>query len=422
MSPRLGRRSVLQLLCLIGNRIRKVKCDELKPFCQKCVSTGRICEGYESPFRIVTSRPINNTYARSIQPHVDFRPTRSTLIGVASQDVDLLNRYFSTKTILDVDVGCCEEAREVLQASLADPSIRHAVLSLIALRADLESGTDRASAVQQTQSHDYGLQQYCLALGGLASNLSTPSSNGLKSALLCCQVFISIEQVRGNYVAMAQHVIRGLRIMHEYRARPDIHAANKLLPAHHDHLPSLDVFIIKLFTAPCKFADPPAAADGKGTPLSGGVPSSHQRLVKSCPVRTIAPNMRTELTRIGASTLEFLGIVSRVKSVESAFRLLPKKAALLDSLNSWLIDLELVQAATKSTDPEPISVSFLRFFHSILRIVLIGALESSPDLDAELKAETDRLQSVANDVGEKVRTYNMWHAISSYRGERPSMH
>ncbi|KAE8450857.1 hypothetical protein EG329_005770 [Mollisiaceae sp. DMI_Dod_QoI] len=374
-------------------RIRKIKCDENKPFCQKCVNTGRTCDGYDSPFRNFSSQLINITHAGSVKSDVRLRPIRPTLIEITPQDIDLLNRYFSTKTLFDVKLDCDGEARQVLQASLSDPPIRHAVLSLKTLREDLEtSGDGPASMVQQTSSYQYGLQQYSMALGGLASNLSSPSSNRLKSALLCCQVFISIEQVRKNYAAMAQHIIRGLRIMHEYQARPHFVAANNLVPAHHDHLPFLDVFIIKLFAAPCKFADPPATAEVSGTTLSACLISPPQQPVESCDLRTIAPDMRTELTRIAGSTLVFLGKVSQVESVGVALRLLSQKATLLDSLESWLTKLELVQVKTGSPDPELISVSFLRFFHLILKIVLLGTLDSSPDLDAELRTENDRLQ------------------------------
>ena len=326
--------------------------------------------------------------------------------------------------MFDVKLGCDEEARQVLQASLTDPPIRHAVLSLRALREDLEtSGDGPASVAQQTPSYHYGLEQYSMALGGLASNLSSPGSNGLKSALLCCQIFISVEQVRKNYAAMAQHIIRGLRIMHEYRARPGfVVAANKLVPAHRDQLPFLDVFIIKLFAAPCGFADPPATADVSGTTLSVCLISPHQQpVVKSRHLRTIAPNMRTELTRIAASTLEFLGKVSQVESVGIALRLLSEKAALLVSLESWLIDLELVQTEIGPPGPEPISVSFLRFFHLILKIVLLGALDSSPDLSAELRTENDRLQGVANNVGERVSAYRTCSGTSSGRGQRSTV-
>jgi hypothetical protein len=412
-------KSAVQLLYSLSDRIRKVKCDENKPFCQKCVNTGRTCDGYESRFKFFSSQPINNTHASVIKSGVDLQPIRPTLTETAPQDIDLLNRYFSTKTIFNVKLGCDEEAKQVLQASLTYPPIRHAILSLRALREDLEtSGDVPASVAQQTPSYDYGLQQYCLALGGLASNMSSPGSTAVKSALLCCQIFISIEQVRGNYAAMAQHIIRGLRIMHECRARPEFIAPNKLVPANHDRLPLLDVFIIKLFAAPCKFAEPPATADISETMVSACLISPHQQPVESRRLRTIAPDMRTELTRIATSTLEFLGKVSQVESVETALQLLSEKAALLDSLESWLIDLELVQMETRPPVPELISVSFLRFFHQILKIVLLGALDSLPDLCAELQTENDRLQGVANNVGERVKFYRMCIGTRSGQGER----
>lgn len=324
--------------------------------------------------------------------------------------------------MFDVKLGCDEEARQILQASLTDPPIQYAVSSLRALREDLEtSGDGPASVAQQTPSYQYGLQQYNMALRGLASKLSSLGSNGLKSALLCCQIFISIEQVRKNYAAMAQHIIRGLRIMHEYRARPYFVAANKLVPAHHDQLPFLDVFIIKLFAAPCKFADLSATADVSGTTSSVCLISPHQQPVESRDLRTIAPNMRTELTRIAASTLEFLGKVSQVESVEIALQLLSEKACLLDSLESWHVDLELVQTEIGLPGSEPISVSFLRLFHLILKIVLLGALDSSSDRYAELRTENDRFQDVANNVGKRVRTYITCNGKSSDQGERSTV-
>lgn len=344
---------------------------------------------------------------------VDLQPVRHTISEITPQDIDLLNRYFSTKTMFDIKLGCDQEARQVLRASLTDPPIRHAVRSLRALREHLETfGDDPVSiAPQQTPSYHYGLQQYNMALGGLASNLSSPPAgcNGLKSALLCCQIFISIEQVRKNYAAMAQHIIRGLEIMHEYRARPYLAAGSTLVPAHHDRLPFLDVFIIKLFAAPCKFAEPPATTDVSETTSSVSSMSSHhhQKPVESHNLRTIAPNMRTELTRIAASTLVFLDRVSQVDSVRSAHRVLFEKAALLDSLETWRTDLERVQTelGPPPGSDEPIASSFLRLFHLVLQIVLLGALDSSPDLRAKLRTENDRLLDVADRVGDRVRTY-----------------
>lgn len=315
-------------------------------------------------------------------------------IEVTSQDIDLLSRHFSIKSMFDVELGCDDEARQVLQASLTDPLIRHALLSLRTLREDVERFGDG----QQTPSYHAGLQQYTTALGNLASKLSFPQSNGLKSALLCCQIFISIEQVRKDFAAMAQHIILGLNVMHEHRARPSFVAPNKLVPANHDQLPLLDVFIIKMFAAPCKFADPSAVVEASGTMF-------HQQSAESHDFRTIAPDMRTELRRVSALTLDFLDRVSRVETEETALQLLSEKAALLGSLELWLINLEIIQTEVQPSGSEPISVSFLRIFHSILKLVLLGALNFSSNVYAELQTENDRLQAVANNVSERVSAY-----------------
>jgi hypothetical protein len=259
-----------------------------------------------------------------------------------------------------------------------------------------------------------------MALRGLASNLSSPGSNGVKSALLCCQIFISIEQVRENYDAMAQHIIQGLRIMHQYRARPTFLAGNVLVPAHHEQLPLLDVFVIKLFAAPCKFAEPLATAERSGMTASVCLNSPDQRPVESRHLRTIAPDRRKELVRIATSTLEFLEKVSLVELAEDALQMLSEKESLLDSLGAWLIDLELVNTNIRLPGSEPISVSFMRLFQQILNIILLGTLDCSSDLEARLRTEKDRLRDLASYVGERVKTYRTCIPAGSGRGKEYS--
>lgn len=121
------------------------------------------------------------------------------------------------------------------------------------------------------------------------------------------------------------------------------------------------------------------------------------------------------------STLEFLDKVAQVESVGIALQLLSEKVALLDSLESWLVDLGLIQMGIRLPGSEPISVSFLRFFHLILKVVLLGALESSPDLCAKLQAENNRLQGIANDVGERVKAYTTCSGTNKGRGERSAV-
>lgn len=317
-----------------------------------------------------------------------------------------------------MQLPCDEEARQVLEASLTDPAIRHAVSSLKALRADLEtSEASPVSDIQQTSSYHYGLQQYSLALRGLASKLSYPDSDGLKSALLCCQVLISIEQVRQNFAAMALHIIRGLRIMHEYQARPHFVTADKLAPALYKHLPFLDVFIIKMFAAPCKFSEPSQAAYVSERTLSEPSSSPDQESVEPRDLRPLAPNKRSELVKIATSTLAFLDQVSRVQSTGTAIPLISEKSVLLNSLESWLRNLEQTQGRIKPLSSEPLQVSFMRLFYLVLKIVLLGVLDSPKHLDDELRIAIDGLQSLAINVSERIRAQGAYRGSGSDGGE-----
>ncbi|QGI61246.1 hypothetical protein CEK26_005213 [Fusarium fujikuroi] len=327
-------------------RIRKIKCDEAKPFCEKCAKTGRKCDGYESVFRPFPSKPQQigkPDAAASGHDCAEGNPPLST---------GDLNRYFSTKTIFDVELSCNEEAEEVLQASLTNDSIRHALLSLRALRGNLESKKEAVTSEtdeQQRLSYNYGLQQYSEALTSLASNLAYPSPDSLKSALLCCQVLISVEQVRGNFSAMGLHIIRGLNILREYRARPYL-TTDGLMSARHSGLPSLDVFIIKLFAAPCRFTE-------QQTSESSSVMTPP---VETRSDRKLAPNMRAELTKTATSTIALLENTTKIQSEEKSQSLLLERQDLLDGLESWLGALESLQQETQPGEPESTSDNFLR--------------------------------------------------------------
>jgi hypothetical protein len=395
-----------QYWCLHCHRIRKIKCDEGKPFCKRCVGTGRTCDGYESPFVLFASgQAVVKAHNGNVKSSSVLRSFRPSSMEIAPQDIELLSRCFSTKTLFDVKLGCGEEARQVLQASVTSAATRHAVLSLRALREDLETHGDvLASVAQQTLRYDYGLQQYCMALGGLAADLSEPGANKLKSALLCCQMFISIEQVQGNYAGMARHLIQGLRVMDQYRARPKLVSTNRLVPVYHDQLPLLDIFIIKLFAAPCKFAEPPDTPDLSGTAVTKCPLSLPQEHASSRDLRLIVPDRRADLTKIATMTMKFLGEVSRVRFLDEALQLLSQKAYLLNSLALWLLGLELDHKLMAPHGPEPISVTFMRLFHQVLRMILVGSLHSSPELYAELRIESDRFLDIAGKVDERLQT------------------
>ncbi|CAK7221270.1 hypothetical protein SCUCBS95973_004437 [Sporothrix curviconia] len=444
-------------------RTRKVKCDEAKPLCQKCVSTGRTCDGYASPFRFYggdasSSAPAPPASIAASKATAGPGASVATSAEVSQDDIANLQRCFSTKTLFEyVTLGCDDEARQVLQASLTDPAIRHAVSSLRALRDDLETAcplqppatsaaprsrllsaassgasspqayspacmissvSSYASVEPSSPAYGYGLQQYCLALGGLASTLSSVDSskpgaananssttdrNGIRSALLCCQVFISIEQVRSNFAAMAQHIIQGLRILYEHRERQ----RERPLASEEEPLPALDVFIIKLFAAPCKFTDVPPAGTVDSDAVSVSTSSTpDSSTAATARMRAIAPDMRTELTRLSASALSYLAkaAVATPGDAANEHRLVAEQKALMGSLDAWLLKLERLQLA-RGPRTELLSITFQRFFHRLLRVVLLSTQRGNKSAAEVLAPEYAELQIIGTVLGERMKTY-----------------
>ncbi len=177
-----------------------MKCDEVKPACNRCVSTGRICDGYESMFRIFTCRSSGSeaTPTRVFELSLSaYRPQ----FAVTVDEVNRLALCFTLKNP-EAKVSYHTEARATL-ASLSDPAIRHALLSLNTLYQSFKAPSEVSSIVGATAparaSVHRVLEEYNTAVSSLASRLNgEPSLTSIRSALLCCQLFVSVEITLGS--------------------------------------------------------------------------------------------------------------------------------------------------------------------------------------------------------------------------------
>lgn len=325
--------------------------------------------------------------------------------GDRADDIETLNRYFSTKTIFGVELDCAGEAKQILQESLFDPSVHNAVTSLKALREQVETSEFRPKDFKDLKSsYDYGLEQYCAALGGTAANLVSLGPRCVKSALLCCQIFISIEQLRENYTAMAQHAAQGLRIMCHHHARAHLDADNRLLPASLEQLPLLDVFLIKLFLAPCRHTDVPGHAAHLNTSDLLALQNTIATSDRTLDHRRIAPDMGASLRRIALSLLDYLKEIPRVETSDEALNLRYEGLRLFQSLDAWLQALERDCSHARST-AELVTTNFERYHQQIMRMILMGTLNPPSRYDAQIAPEILQLQERARDVGAQVQAW-----------------
>ncbi|TDZ25955.1 Aspercryptin biosynthesis cluster-specific transcription regulator atnN [Colletotrichum orbiculare MAFF 240422] len=168
-------------------KIRKIKCDEGKPYCNRCTSTGRKCDGYstETPSVIRWQRPqtlrfenaANDEEARALQNYVE---------NVAPFIAGPTDPYFWTHL--------------VVQFSNFEPAVRHSVVAISLLFEDLQNGLD-------PRLDEVALRHYNAAI----FELKPVQNRGL--VLIVCLLFVCIEMLRSNAEAAVRHYNHGLAIL-----------------------------------------------------------------------------------------------------------------------------------------------------------------------------------------------------------------
>ncbi|KAL4896716.1 hypothetical protein BDV59DRAFT_112398 [Aspergillus ambiguus] len=191
-------------------RIRKVKCDEEKPSCYRCRSTGRRCDGYtQAPtpdskyrnIRIIQYAPIlaHRTHGRML-PTFDELTTEQEWRSWEFFHIQTAS-CFGTKT-----------GEFLLSAANTDPSIRAAVLALGSLHRIFLHEGDK-DPLDTSAGRQLALRQYDLALRTGCSRLSQTSADTIDAILIMCLLFFCFECLQGHYQAALRHAASGVRIL-----------------------------------------------------------------------------------------------------------------------------------------------------------------------------------------------------------------
>ncbi|KAJ9142945.1 Transcriptional regulatory protein moc3-like protein 4 [Pleurostoma richardsiae] len=169
-------------------KIRKVKCDEAKPSCQRCTSTGRTCDGYPPPKQSLMS---------------DSKQPGSV---VASPDEARALKFF--QAVVGPALSSFAEPyfwnKLVLQFSQYEPSVRHAVVAISALYENFHE--PEPTLAHSPKSH-LVLQNYNAAINELLVSRTEESLT-----LLVCILFICIEYLQGDEKLATEHCRHGVEI------------------------------------------------------------------------------------------------------------------------------------------------------------------------------------------------------------------
>ncbi|PYH96564.1 hypothetical protein BO71DRAFT_320665 [Aspergillus ellipticus CBS 707.79] len=186
-------------------KVRKVKCDEQKPVCHRCKSTGRKCDGYDAvnksqagPLRIIQHVPL----CRPPQPAFQ-------LTTMERDSFDFFKRY--TIPSFGIDLGSY-----LLPAASNDPIIQ---LVAIAVGSVHRAFTFYAN-FSQAESH-FALRYYNKAIRELVTRSWNDPARTNNAVLMACVLFFCCESLQGHYKTALQHASSGLKIIQQQQVLSD---------------------------------------------------------------------------------------------------------------------------------------------------------------------------------------------------------
>lgn len=169
-----------------------MKCDEAKPSCCSCTSTGRKCDGYGP--NIETPSDLSSSFLLALgrSPHIGFLGTekeRRSFEFFRQKSAPQLSGFF----------GGDFWKRLLLQAALHEPSIRHAILALGSLHSKFEQNNNLIKRSHTNGwTDDFASKNYSQAINLLVGPLSQEGRQAIDVCLICSILFACLEVSRSH--------------------------------------------------------------------------------------------------------------------------------------------------------------------------------------------------------------------------------
>jgi hypothetical protein len=228
-------------------RVRKVKCDEAKPACYRCLSTGRVCDGYGIWGGGGNDYGSRLTSIKSVMEGTNIRPL--VPLAVVTVDEHRHFEWFRHRTISKLP-GLFKSSfwdTLLVRASWNEPAVLHAVLALSSAQlAETSCSGFQGNISNLPSEHErFTLLQYSRAISHLRPHFSSKDIASIRVALIACAVFVSMEYLRGNFKTGYTHLQSGLKLLRETRSNPKVGDFGSLQPVtYHD---PVDDWILDIF-------------------------------------------------------------------------------------------------------------------------------------------------------------------------------
>ncbi|PKS05174.1 hypothetical protein jhhlp_008542 [Lomentospora prolificans] len=353
----------LEVVASLVGRIRRVKCDETRPNCRRCVSSRRTCDGY-LPANVTLNR---RSLADLVRQTPSLGPAAQTLAPVLRQSPDpklsALDATFFDMFRLRTGPGTASLlpssfwTHDLLKLAHIEPAVWHATLSLGALHHHWEADQElrRASAPlvpyytpSNTQVEREALSHYFRAISLAKDIKDTAALRSLSITL------VAIANILGRWSDCRTHLFGGLRLLdrEDARSQGEVDSTAEML----ERL-DLQAMSFSDSQAPYPYGDPV------------WLKSLHRKLHDT---DTIS-NHGQAATLLFALLRQFIltsASLAEEKSSLEAFQL--DLLTIISDLVAWERKMEILE----SNHPQPsISSVCIRLYHAQLRLWLLAFLD-----------------------------------------------
>ncbi|KAL2068073.1 hypothetical protein VTL71DRAFT_16171 [Oculimacula yallundae] len=214
-------------------KIRRVKCDEAKPTCNRCFNFGIKCDGYIKPTVLKSLPPVRIILPRGAEyfEPIVYQPRVTIFQDIREQQYFRIFRESIAPHLagsFESDLWSCL----VLQACERDDSIRHAIVAIAALKLTVNStlnktighhGESDAGSIHR----DFALRQYQKAIKSMRL-ASIGGVQDLRTTLIACIVIICFEASAGNFEQALRQAVIGLNLVGEHLSDDDAASQQKV--------------------------------------------------------------------------------------------------------------------------------------------------------------------------------------------------
>jgi hypothetical protein len=200
-------------------RIRKVKCDESRPACHRCISTGRVCDGYGIWGGGGNFYSYQQPIISSKDGHAVLRPPVSvSVLGLGTKEKGYFE-WFKCRTVTKLPGSFASSfwTRLLFQASLSEEAVLHAVLALSSVHKGGVINADGQKKIDNIldEQEQFTLRHYVKAISHLQPHFSVQDRASFRVPLITCVVFVCLEFLRGRFKTAQIHLQNGLNILGE---------------------------------------------------------------------------------------------------------------------------------------------------------------------------------------------------------------